>query len=751
MNKKFNRIINLIGRSNKAEEVIKQLDKEININSIHLDGKNVAHIAIINKNMKLITWLLGHHKLLFSKGDLDGNTPVHLITDNGMFDLLDIIVKNVPKSFNCINDKGRTPLIKLVHSPDELMKILRLNLDLDYNIIDYKNMTLCHHIVFLSKKKDDIYHNMVKMLIDKIDILAPVENPIFNLCIILQKEHLFDFFLEKMSIDQLNKLDVFNMVPLDYALKYSFIELFRKLVAKGVSTYTQKSKLYFYLAIKRHSKILVDLLLDSKIDLNVEDENLEIAGLTLINEYFRKQKSFITPEMAYKIIARSDVSIANNNGTNILHILCFHDKWEQFSEILRKKKLRVFDKNVDGLSPIGMVLPEKKSKFIDLVVDSYINQLNLEKKDKKKLLFSADYRCSTDEISMNECRTEIRKLILNQRISFPQKNNRFITDFFLVQGKNNHSTGVFAPILPNILSTFLIKFSQYPNLMIPFNFYDLTLESTNINIDFANNMLFTESDYMHSVIGIQKSIMELAPFTICYGGPGLYYQNKYLDIALLKTASYKARFIVIDILIQGNNSGHANILIYDRVANRLERFEPNGYYKSSIMKYELLDEAIREQLIPLIEDAYETNDIKFITPKDFLQDIGFQVVSNDGDIINQKVGDPIGYCFLWCIWYLESRLENPDISATMILQEAKDKIIKKFRREQIGDKKLKDLDIVFIDFIRDYSHRIDEEISDFYLKNGLNNDSRRYKIMREQKKLSNKLVKFFYAILQNKE
>lgn len=747
----MNKIINLIGKTNKVEEVIKKLHKEPDINSIHLDGKNVAHMAVINKNSKLIDWLLDNHKILFSKGDIEGNTPVHLITDNGIFDLLDIIVKNVPTSFNCVNDKGRTPLIKLVHSPKKLMEILRKDLKLDYNASDYKNMTLGHHIVLLSKKKDDIYHDMLKIIINRMNLLEPSQNYIFNLCIILQKDHLFDDFLNKMTVDDLNKTDEYDICPLDYALKFSFVELFKKLVAKGVSTITRNTKLYFSLAIKRHSKILVNLLLDSNIDLNIENENLQTGGLTLINEFFRKEKSFITPEMAYKIISKSDVSLTNSNGTSILHLLCFHDKWEQFSEILKKKRLSIFNKNIDGHSPISLVKPEKKAKFIDLVVESYINQLNLNKKDKKKLLFSADYRCSTDEISMNECRTEIRKLIINQRISYPRKNNKFITDFFLVQGKNNHSTGVFIPILPNILSTFLIKLYQYPDIIFPFNSYDLALESTNINIGFVNNMLFTTHDYMHGIIGTQRTIMELSPFTICYGGPGLYYQNKYVDIALLKTASYKARFVVFDILIQGNNSGHANILIYDREFNALERFDPVGYVQSSIMKYELLDEAIKEHLIPLIEEAYKTKNIKFLTPEYYLQDIGFQTVSNDGDIVNQKVGDPIGYCFLWCIWYLESRLENPNIEPYMIIKEAKNKIIKKFRREQLGDKKAKDLDIVFIDFIRDYSHRIDEEISEFYLKRGLSNDSRRYKIIREHEKLSNELVKYFYEIMKDKE
>ena len=54
-------------------------------------------------------------------------------------------------------------------------------------------------------------------------------------------------------------------------------------------------------------------------------------------------------------------------------------------------------------------------------------------------------------------------------------------------------------------------------------------------------------------------------------------------------------------------------------------------------------------------------DIKYIRPYNFLPKISFQLL----DIIERKkrkIGDPIGFCALWSIWYVDNRIKYKEIT-----------------------------------------------------------------------------------------
>ena len=46
----------------------------------------------------------------------------------------------------------------------------------------------------------------------------------------------------------------------------------------------------------------------------------------------------------------------------------------------------------------------------------------------------------------------------------------------------------------------------------------------------------------------------------------------------------------------------------------------------------------------------------------------FQILSNDDSNYTKKLGDPIGYCLAWTLWYLEQRIGNPDINLDNLLK-----------------------------------------------------------------------------------
>ena len=104
------------------------------------------------------------------------------------------------------------------------------------------------------------------------------------------------------------------------------------------------------------------------------------------------------------------------------------------------------------------------------------------------------------------------------------------------------------------------------------------------------------------------------------------------------------------VILVDSSSLHANIVIYDKLLNKLVRFEPYG-------DWEFADSYNLDQLlINMFKNALDDKRgklLKYIRPQDYLNKAKFQTASQ-GDHTNEKnLGDPAGYCLAWCFWFLE--------------------------------------------------------------------------------------------------
>jgi hypothetical protein len=120
-------------------------------------------------------------------------------------------------------------------------------------------------------------------------------------------------------------------------------------------------------------------------------------------------------------------------------------------------------------------------------------------------------------------------------------------------------------------------------------------------------------------------------------------------------------FFIIPIGIEIKNNenifSHANYLIFDFNNMEVERFEPHGMDMPHGMNYnyKLLDNVLEEKI-----NSYNLN-FKYIPPSNFLPKIGFQI-KEISELNNDYIGDPNGYCSMWCIWWVYMRLSNPEIN-----------------------------------------------------------------------------------------
>jgi len=133
-----------------------------------------------------------------------------------------------------------------------------------------------------------------------------------------------------------------------------------------------------------------------------------------------------------------------------------------------------------------------------------------------------------------------------------------------------------------------------------------------------------------------------------------------------------------------NDLKHANILLYDFKNLTIERFEPYG------------DDGIESEIDDILEEELTWNTgLKYLKPKDYLPRPGYQLLSNENNIYNQKVGDFGGFCLGWCIWYVEHRIKNDKIDTVTLNKKTLEKMLR--------------LDDSLNEFIRNYSNKLFDE------------------------------------------
>jgi len=100
---------------------------------------------------------------------------------------------------------------------------------------------------------------------------------------------------------------------------------------------------------------------------------------------------------------------------------------------------------------------------------------------------------------------------------------------------------------------------------------------------------------------------------------------------------------------------------------------------------------------------------KYISPQNYLSKIGFQIMEIN-ELKNDYIGDPNGFCALWCVWWTDIRLSNPNINIE-ILQEL---LFKEIINNKISYKKLiRDYSSYIVDIRDKLLSKIDATINDW--------------------------------------
>ena len=422
-------------------------------------------------------------------------------------------------------------------------------------------------------------------------------------------------------------------------------------------------------AIINNDENLAKYLIDRNIDIdyhtfNNTDNPLLMSLITdILNNQFILSK-IIIPEL---VKINPDFLRKNNKFLdNPLHTL-FYIRMNRMKQVVSAEKI----KNIN-YSPDFELLKYSTSEDW--------NQLNIEKLTPFHLITNLDFdvyskffeksnlqiaKSVLDDIKDHEDKKWVK--LFEKLDEYKEPKN----DINLSVDEYSHYT-IFQATFKDVGIFSIYLSDTYSDLLVP-NLQSYQLK----NITFDGSFPFSDSI-------VEKE--PIFPWIISYHNENEYHIHPYLNnIINANRRSGNKRYATVFLSLIYDRILHANLLVYDLKNMTVERFEPYG---NTMQLDGGIDEVLEEEL------TWNTG-LKYIKPDDYLPVAGFQTVSDENNLINKKSGDFGGFCLAWCLWYLETKMKNPDVSSKILV----DKVINKISK----------LDLKFSEYIRNYSNKINSK------------------------------------------
>ncbi len=453
-----------------------------------------------------------------------------------------------------------------------------------------------------------------------------------------------------------------------------------------------------FTAILKNKNIIAEYLIKNGYGVNDSNENnlfpihaiINISSLELLKALF-KTKSF-------------DKSILNQGGPqnkflplNMCLKLIMNDKlkaeYVKMTELVFKYLVN-FDaidslKNSYGYyaAIIKMNIKNNKNKIFDKIIKK-------SNKDLKNL----------DGITINDILDN--KMIDIKNKCKIDKNNKI--KFPIIKFKSN--TGLFNSDIVHNMIYFIYILKTYNTATIPF-ILD-SPKNNKIKNEILEKLLFQNIPYneyyvsMRQILGLgYETFYEMMPSIILWVDKDTHWFDPHFEELIKDILKSDKRFLIIKVsFLHHPEILHANVIIYDKNDSSYRRFEPYGNSST-------YDEMYMDKLVMDLILKYKKTKIKYFTPGDFLETGRFQSISNDSSLEVKKTGDPFGYCLAWCLWYIEIKLKNPDIPEKKLISQSSEKIFADYC----------DSNTPYIDFIRDYARKLNDEKDNIFEEIGLDN------------------------------
>ena len=627
---------------------------KIRIDILDYDGRSILYNCIKYNYIDLINILINkYNNIIIGISILDikdnfGFTPIHYCIRYNNIDAFKILLENKADIYTIAKDGNNSFFLSLMHKRNDILIYLLNNIS---------------NITILNKNGENllqsaIYNNnniIIEYLLKNINININNQTIDYGLTalhqsIILDNYDLFNNLLSNKSIN-INLTDFFGFTPLHYII------------------------------INKKELFLIKILSFNNLKYNLSNINGDLP-LHLLLDNFNSFNN-IDINLLNQIILESDLNLQNNLGETCLMKIINNNLINKFKDCLVIKPLNLY---INDNKNNSIILNED---IINIAIESYYNQLKI---NKNRLLINWEKWCSEEDynnlkkIIINDkktCIEKIKEVIIKEKRSLPKYNIVPIHIDHGIYTNFCYYTGMPIDVLFGLIllnNTFKSK-----NLKIIID-YPLTI-NTNL-----------ESYYIK--LGLYYPYkLDFSNLEIIWSYQKIFFPS-YLNNEINKHIKNKVKYIVIPIGIETSIGTHANILFWDLTHKTIERFEPNGSNYPIGLNYnpDLLDNILINKF-KLYDD-----DIIYYPPYKFLPTIGFQLLESLETDKCKKIGDPNGFCAVWCTWWVYQRMININ-NTNYTINNIAEELIKNIRLDNL----------YFKNIIRNFGEKI-TSIRDSFLK-----------------------------------
>lgn len=679
-------VFNLI-RNRKWDEIYDIIDKNKNFDVNMRDRNNIYLINYaINNNQIKIVELLVNRKAKLDMLDNEGRSILFIPIKYEYDDIIDLLIEHnrdiIGISIVNIKDfNGNIPInyaIKFGNSKI-FKKIFDNKGKNDFFIYNNNGMNSLH-IAIETKNIDfcEMIINFNKMIVDT--KLSSGESTLQFACLFGEYQIVELLIKNSSNVDYQDTK--YEYTALHYAINSGYNNIIKLLIDNNANINLQdfegNTPLHFIIN-EKNIEIFKYIIENPKLNANLWNIKNELPLHLLL------KSDIIYSELIELLIPKTDLNIQDIDGNTCLHLITKKGLWEKNKKILEDKKLNIFIKNNNYETPTDYVSKSDYDKYINLIAISYVNTLrninndwlhvweNLCKKELKSIKqipknevkeFNLEHIKDNNDICVKITIKKIMKTLkLNdsdcKKTSIPKKKSSLCIN--VSEGEKMNFCTFTGSVLDNILWLYLLLKNHGNSCSV-------------INDHFDENNISIEN-YFKSIGFEYSKKYHFLNTELLWTKNKLYFINNF-DILFKKCIeNKKKRFIIIPLGIILKNGAHLNYLIYDRKVNEIERFEPHGASFPLGFNYfsDILDENLKNHF----------EDIKYVSPKDYLPRIGFQKM----EFMEQtkvRIGDPEGLCAAISTWYVDMRLTYSDFTREKLVK----KLIKYIKSNHISIKNM---------------------------------------------------------------
>jgi ankyrin repeat protein len=703
--------------NNNIEIIIKNLDKIPLDKPIHLNNYLIHYAVYINR-LDLLEAIIKKHNIWDYKDNL-GISIVHSAAHRGFCEILQFLTDKFKEEILKVkNDIDSNIFFYIIENPQCLNILEKLNLKKYINEQNKNNQTplslvlsMLFDLVNIKINKSSYYYRQIQPkiitkkynndnpLLKSLHFLLkngadPNAKIIEPLIVSAAKMNLLDIVEELINYKcDVNLSDKAGKTALGWAIYNNNIDMVKLLIKSGsnINIYTILGENYLpMLALNNANDNIIEYILEQNFDYEFTNyENNTMAHIILLNytEY---------PINIIKTILKNtnNYNKLNLDGNTLGILICILniDLLKILKDIFIEKRINLYIKNKEGKDGFDYIHDNKtKEIIIDIMKISLEKQLKDKKyvipkeyEDINDLIINKKITClyTKEEIDNDELEKKV-KILEYPYANYSLFKNLYFDDlimFGIIFNRNSKDM-----IIPFIDKEELINLDKYKKKSIE-NSSEFKIQMINSHYDF-----------------ILYYFPEILTCDILWLDKHNYIFTEYHETAFLKALDKQQRFIVtmVGFFITDGENGHANILIYDKKMNIMERFDPEGVI--NIPMLDDLDEILKNKFSKLINKK----DFTYISPKDYGIINSFQKLSDEINTLKRKTGDVKGFCQAWVFWYVEMRILNKDIHPIKLVGKLLNRLIKMNNNS-------------ILEYIRNYANDLRKKVHDFMIKLNIN-------------------------------